>query len=198
VNILTIDTALNKTYLTFNGATKTIETDETNYHSAYLVSGIKDLLSGAQPDVIGVNIGPGSFTGIRVGLTVTRVMGQQLECKLVGVPSCEILSTANGGSAVIMDARRGAYYFYNGEKTELISKDDLPSPQKVICDQSSLKMLQDKDFDAISFEGANLPLGEHLAELTAAKLHSGDDFHWSKLKPLYIQTPPIFGGAKSP
>lgn len=43
-------------------------------------------------NLIAVNIGPGSFTGIRACVTVARVMAQQLDCKAVGVSSLEILS----------------------------------------------------------------------------------------------------------
>ena len=38
-------------------------------------------------DLIGVNIGPGSFTGIRASLTVAKVMAQELNIKIVPVES---------------------------------------------------------------------------------------------------------------
>ena len=194
-NILTIDTSLNKGYITFNGASKVIESDAMNYHSAYLVGEIKKILNGQKPEVIGVDAGPGSFTGIRVGVTVARVMGQQLKCKVVPVSSCEILSEANNRSIVIMDARRGMYYFCHEEKITLISRAEIEliPPQRVICDNSSLDMLKGFGFDARSYEKENLPLGETLARLTEEKLQSEEEFSWASVKPLYIQTPPIFG-----
>lgn len=200
MEILTIDTSLNKTRLGFSGTFKTRESDEKNYHSAYVISEIKKILGGKTPDAIGVNIGPGSFTGIRVGLTVARVMGQHLEIPLIGVNSCEILSRVNKDSVVIMDARRGMHYFYNGEEIKLIKKEAVAEikPQKAICDNSSFGMLKELGFDALSFEekdeNIDLPLAECLLDLTKEKLTQGkEDFHWSRLKPLYIQTPPIFG-----
>lgn len=40
-------------------------------------------------DLIAVNIGPGSFTGIRACTTVARVMAQQLDIKAIGISSLE-------------------------------------------------------------------------------------------------------------
>lgn len=194
--VLTIDTSLNKTYLTYGTKNVVIESDEKNYHSAYLISALKDILQGETPSSIGVNMGPGSFTGIRVGLTVARVMSQQMKCPLVGVSSCEILSAINNNSAVIMDARRSMYYYYDGQKTELLPKEGIAKleKQKVVCDRNSLPMLEELGFEVLSFEDGNYPLGDALAKLTKEKLEkSKKEFHWSKLKPLYIQTPPIFG-----
>ena len=121
--ILAFDTCLDKTYIVLRDeekviSSKIIESNENNYHSAYLISTIRDVLkdNGYSPkdiEAIGINIGPGSFTGIRACTTVARVMAQQLDCKAVGVSSLEILSRAEGDEAIVaLDARKNkAYYF---------------------------------------------------------------------------------------
>ena len=57
-------------------------------------------------DKIFVVTGPGSFTGIRVGLTVAKTMAYALDIPIVPVSSLEVMVSGNGGTALI-NARRG-------------------------------------------------------------------------------------------
>ena len=102
MKILAFDTCLDKMYVALGDekeilSSKIVETTETTYHSAFLISTIAKVLeeNNLKPqdiDVIATNIGPGSFTGIRACTTVARVMAQGLDKKTVGVSSLEILS----------------------------------------------------------------------------------------------------------
>lgn len=105
MNILGFDTCLDKMYvvLTKNDAvlaSKIIETTKEHYHSAFLISTIKEILkenklTPQDVDVIATNTGPGSFTGIRACTTVARVFAQASEAKVIGISSLEILSKLN-------------------------------------------------------------------------------------------------------
>ncbi len=71
-------------------------------------------------DTIFVTNGPGSFTGIRIGLTIAKVMAWSLKMKVVPVSSLELMVSGNYNSDYIlplMDARRnnvfGALYDRN-------------------------------------------------------------------------------------
>jgi len=72
-------------------------------------------------DRIGVTIGPGSFTGLRVGLAFAKGLGLALDRPVVGVGALEALagSAGTGGFvAAAVDARRGQLYlqaFADGE-----------------------------------------------------------------------------------
>jgi tRNA threonylcarbamoyladenosine biosynthesis protein TsaB len=56
--------------------------------------------------------GPGSFTGLRIGLSAARGLGLARGIPVIGVPSLLALSLAVGGpSTVLLDARRGEAYF---------------------------------------------------------------------------------------
>ena len=57
-------------------------------------------------DKIFVVTGPGSFTGIRVGLTVAKTMAYSLNIPIVPISSLEVMVSGSGGTALI-NARRG-------------------------------------------------------------------------------------------
>ena len=65
---------------------------------------------------IAVATGPGSFTGIRVGLAMARAMGMALAIPVVGVSTlaafaAPLLSEPRGIIAATIDARHGSVYF---------------------------------------------------------------------------------------
>lgn len=196
---LAFDTCLDKMYVVLKNddvilASQIVENQDNKYHSAFLISTIQNVLSenNIKPkdiNLIAVNIGPGSFTGIRACVTVARVMAQQLNCKAVGVSSLEILSKiANKNSLVALDARKdSAYLFYNGEIKGAVRLDEV----KEIIKNGEYSVITDDKLQPIlggkSYQQGKYPLGEILAEIAENKNAEGN---WRKLKPLYIQPPP--------
>lgn len=88
-------------------------------HTALLVPVIERCLAslGLQaPDIdyFAVGIGPGSFTGIRVGLSTMKGFAFALKKPLVGIPTLDILAQGAMGEgceiAVFVDAKRGLLY----------------------------------------------------------------------------------------
>lgn len=77
---------------------------------------------------IGATIGPGSFTGLRVGVAFAKGLGSALGIPAVGVGSLEGLAAeASGLVAAVIDARRDQLYlqvFEDGEA--LMAPDVLP------------------------------------------------------------------------
>jgi len=75
-------------------------------------------LSFPDLDRIVVTLGPGSFTGLRVGLSFAKGLGLALNLPVVGVNALEALAFGTSGRAIaIVDARRGQAYwqaFENG------------------------------------------------------------------------------------
>ena len=200
---LAFDTCLDKTYITLSDNDKIIKSeviysDGENYHSAYLISTIVKVLKEAnlEPkdlDMIVTDIGPGSFTGIRACVTVARVLAQQLDIKAIGVSSLEILSKILGDNDLVaLDARKNKAYIYDGEikgAIELEKVDELVKGRRVITDNSLKERLSKNAEMAISYQEGNYPLGDILSKIAQNK----DETNWRKLKPLYIQPPPVFG-----
>ena len=214
MNILCFDTSLDKTYIAL-GTTKDFsqikkKSKEKNYHSAYLLPKIKEILENAKItpknlDAIVTNCGPGSFTGIRAGLSVAKVMALELNLPVVRLNSCEILKKAAVDCAVnnpcvVLDARRGMYYFYEGEDIKLVLKDnlaDLIRSQNVVCDLNVYKDFSHfEEAKFINYEEQNYPLAKVMYNIGSSKINNSnniaDDFSHLKLKANYIQTPPVF------
>ncbi|RUA07708.1 MAG: tRNA (adenosine(37)-N6)-threonylcarbamoyltransferase complex dimerization subunit type 1 TsaB [Fusobacteria bacterium] len=81
-------------------------------------------------DRIGVSIGPGSFTGIRVGVGTAKGLAYSLGCDLVGVNELDILahtvSQTSNKIISLIDARKGRCYYsiyeYKNNKIKRISE----------------------------------------------------------------------------
>ena len=203
MNILAFDTCLDKTYITLGRdkdiiKSEVILSDGENYHSAYLISTIVKILkeAGLTPkdiDMIATDIGPGSFTGIRACVTVARVLAQQLDIKAAGVSSLEILSKILGGDDLVaLDARKNKAYVYDGKilgAVELEKVDEMVKDRVLITDNSLLERFKQFTDKAVSYQQGNYPLGEILVKIALNKTETD----WRKLKPLYIQPPPVFG-----
>ena len=204
--MLAFDTCLDKTYVTLTDGVqfenKVILSNDKNYHSAYLISTIVEMLKkeNLEPkdlDCIAIDIGPGSFTGIRACTTVARMLAQQLNIKAIGVSSLEILSRISGGNDLVaLDARKNKAYVYDSEilgAVELEEVDKIVSNRKLITDNSLYDRFSQHTQDIISYQQQEFQLGEILAKIALEKLEQGINADWRKLKPLYIQPPPVFG-----
>ncbi len=67
----------------------------------------------SQLDRVGVTLGPGSFTGVRVGLAFAKGLGLALGIPCVGIGALDALASTAGGAGKIVaaiDARRGQVY----------------------------------------------------------------------------------------
>ncbi len=102
-------------------------------HSAMLFDLIGSALDGAgmtirDLELIGVGIGPGSFTGIRIALSTARMLAQVLDRPLVGAHSTLFYAAscgvpAGGQVLVAFDAKKGRVF---GALYEMAGPGELP------------------------------------------------------------------------
>jgi tRNA threonylcarbamoyladenosine biosynthesis protein TsaB len=118
---LAIDTAAPRLQLALalaDGGSDALVEDIAKGHAEIIFDRIETLLarnglSHADLERIAVTTGPGSFTGLRIGLSAARGLGLARKLPVVGVPSLLAVSLAAPDEApvsVLIDARRDEAY----------------------------------------------------------------------------------------
>ena len=88
-------------------------------HGVSLLPLIDDVLRAGSCEIsdldgIAVSNGPGSFTGLRVGLSVAKGLARAAGLRLIGVPTLEALARTvadrHGTICALLDARKGELY----------------------------------------------------------------------------------------
>lgn len=86
-------------------------------HGKLLLPSVESLLKNAglrRPDYVAVGIGPGSYTGLRIGVTVARTLAWTWEVPLLGLHSLTALALNAGWQArpvvTLVDAKQGEAY----------------------------------------------------------------------------------------
>lgn len=109
-----------------------ISEDIPNKHSVYTTSFIKKALDQAkiipnQIDNIYVVSGPGSFTGLRIGVTIAKTYGYLIDKDITPVSSLKSLAISSNIQGVIMSiipANKSHYYLgiYNNQYQDIIEE----------------------------------------------------------------------------
>jgi tRNA threonylcarbamoyladenosine biosynthesis protein TsaB len=144
--LLNIDTALEtaSVCLSKNDEVLVFATnDRQQDHAAWLHAAIAGILENTghgleQLDAVAVTIGPGSYTGLRVGLSAAKGFCYALQIPLITVGTLEIMayamkSEAEGLLCPMIDARRMEVFYavYDNNLTEVVK------PAAMIIDEKS-------------------------------------------------------------
>lgn len=159
-------------------------------------------------EALAVNIGPGSFTGIRIGMAAARGLALATKLPLIGVTTCEATacsakkdsSYTNTPIMVVLDARRKQVY------TQMLTHELTPINEAVLCTYEEIQQHTPKEPFYLAGSGIDLittylntlsyklasPIdpvnSESIAEVAAVKHSVLGDAHEMPV-PLYIRKP---------
>ena len=174
---LAIDTAaprLQLALLLADGRVDISVDDIATGHAELIFGRIVDLLARngigyADLERVVTTTGPGSFTGLRIGLAAARGIGLARNIPVLGVSSLLALSLdATGPTTVLLDARRGEAYFqsFSGPALPLSEGALLPieEAQAAVLSGSDLVQSYFIDIAALVRYGAKLDPTQHPPE----------------------------------
>jgi len=151
--LLAIDTAaprLQLAVLRDGDRVETLSEDMATGQAERLFPAIDELFSRAAiayADLtrVAVTTGPGSFTGLRIGLSAARGLGLARGIPVLGIPSLAALSLAIAGpSAVLLDAKRGEAYL------QIFTAPGVPAGEAALLPMDSARELVPQGADLIT------------------------------------------------
>lgn len=190
----------------------TLNTETT--HAERLMAAIDHLLQAAALSIqaidgIAVSIGPGSFTGLRIGVTTAKSLAYSIGKPVVGIPTLDALAAQYLFTELllcpILDARKRevytAFYRNTGADVARLSEYAVLTPERLrpeitepvlflgdgVCPyrQYLTTALEEKAFFA---DAAHLlPRGSLIAKLGGDRLRAGQADDCLALTPLYLR-----------
>lgn len=173
------------------------DSDEPMRHGEMLAPGIARVLSDARAtakdlSVIAVGVGPGPFTGLRVGLVTARTLAFVREIPVHGVCSLDILaaSAIDAGLeefAVATDARRKEVYLASYAGGRRVSGPGVLKPIDAATDQPVVgrgAMLYPESFPNAA--GPEHPMAAVLCDVVL-----NERFELLEPNPLYLRRPDV-------
>lgn len=136
-------------------------------------------LALSQIDRIVVTVGPGTFTGVRIGLAFARGLGLARHIPVIGIDSLSAIAANEGATApllVVSDARNDEVYaavFDAGRKliagpkvtTAAAAALDMPSEAVVLGSASRAALAASTRTDLVLSQAGELPVAAHFARL---------------------------------
>ncbi|MBI4432833.1 MAG: tRNA (adenosine(37)-N6)-threonylcarbamoyltransferase complex dimerization subunit type 1 TsaB [Candidatus Omnitrophica bacterium] len=142
----------------------------------------KHKIKPADIHFVAVGLGPGSFTGLRVGVMTAKMLAVTLGAKVVGISSLAALAHASGLKgrvAVMRDARKGMVYgasYDIGEKFKEIIKPGLFSREDFLKQVGSVEWVPEDTF----------PSAASIGKIALDLIRNKKFIPPEKLEPLYL------------
>lgn len=139
--------------------------DDKYRHSELLTSTIKDILtqnniSAKELSAVAIGIGPGSFTGLRIGFSVAKGLCYPHKINLIGISSLKILANSiknDSGDIIPMINDKGNFYYLstfeyglNEVGTPLIDQVDSNFINRNIKENSTIVVNNKESFEYIN------------------------------------------------
>ena len=178
-------------------------------HNEKLVTLIQTLLNDVgwlieMVSVIGVSIGPGSFTGLRIGLSAAKGLAFSLQKPIVAVNTLDVLASGipywDGEIATVLPARDGEIYlatYRQGEKLQLqsgyqiipVAEFDAAIKPNTLVAAAPATLLRQLSAGNMIAAAPHLCLSQPstVARLAAAKFEMGEVEDVARLEPFYLK-----------
>jgi tRNA threonylcarbamoyladenosine biosynthesis protein TsaB len=147
--------------------------------------------AGAHPadiDRLAVGIGPGSFTGVRIGLAVARGLALSLDLPGVGVSTLAALAAGAPGALPVVDAKRREVFTLLDGALRVLDPHELPLGPGAVCVGDGATRYR----SLLEERGAVVPPDGDERHLPRARFHAalaGEAGPIDELEPLYLRVP---------
>ena len=134
-------------------------------------------------DGIVVGMGPGSYTGVRIGVTIAKTIAYALKIKLYAKSSLSLLKHQEFPTICVFNARSGRSYFGVYEGKKVLVKDSVLENEKVVeYIKEHPDYLVCGDTYQLGLESSKFDIINNLADF-----NKDEEVDVFKLKPVYLK-----------